>query len=55
MNELARILMKISGTVVPNHVKYVYCFAHNNINIPCMVKGLQLWTFKTPTKWAVTD
>lgn len=53
MNELARISMKISGTLVPNRVKYVYCFAHNNINIPYMVKGLQLWTFKTPPKGAV--
>ena len=41
MNELTRIYMKISGTVVPNDVKYVYCFTHNNINIPCMVKGLK--------------
>ena len=41
MNELARISVKISGTVVPNDIKYVYCFAHNNINIPCMIKGLE--------------
>jgi hypothetical protein len=41
MNELARISMKISGTIVPNNVKYVYCFAHNNINTPCMIKGLE--------------
>lgn len=41
MNELARIFVKMSGTVVPNDVKYVYCFAHNKINIPCMVRGLK--------------
>jgi hypothetical protein len=41
MNELTRISMKIAGTVVPDHIKYVYCFAHNNINIPCMIKGLK--------------
>jgi len=32
--------MKTTGTIVPDDVKYVYCFAHNNINIPCIVKGL---------------
>jgi hypothetical protein len=41
MNELARISMKSSGTIVPDNIKYVYCFAHNNINIPCMIKGLK--------------
>ena len=43
MNELARISMKIAGTIVPNDIKYVYCFAHNNINIPCMIKGLECY------------
>lgn len=49
MNELARISMKISGTLVPNHVKYVYCFAHNSINIPCMLKGLNHYIIANKT------
>ena len=43
MNELTHISMKIAGTIVPDNIKYVYCFAHNNINIPCMVKGLECY------------
>jgi len=41
MNQLAKLSIRLSGNNIPENVKDVYCFAHNEINIPCMIKGIQ--------------
>jgi hypothetical protein len=47
MKELIDISIKLfSNSIPPNDIEHVYCFAHNNINIPCMVKALNKYNYK---------
>jgi len=44
MNDIAQLSIKILGQRLPTNIEHIYCFAHNIINIPCMINALNLHT-----------